>query len=273
MKPGRPKGFISTQRMDLAGQRFNMLTALSFDKIKNRKTYWLFKCDCGVIKSQEIQNVKTGGTKSCGCLRSKPRGKRDNSYLITHGLSRTRFYNIWKGIKQRCSDKNSTSYSHYGGRGILNFWPKVSMFKRDMYDSYLKHVEEYGEKDTTIDRIDSDGHYCKENCRWLTRKENSINRKNIFIVETKGKCLTLNEFSKQAGISPSTIKSRIKTGMTVEQAVGYRRSYNNAFGSKVSANELSKILGISRQRIYQRLKKGQSPEEILKYYGVDNINL
>ena len=90
------------------------------------------------------------------------------------------FYRKWADMRTRTTNKNAKDYKHYGGRGInSNAWEKFIDFYNDMYESYLKHVEEFGKKDTTLDRIDVNGNYCKENCRWVTLQEQQGNtRKN-----------------------------------------------------------------------------------------------
>ncbi|WP_252431419.1 AP2 domain-containing protein [Peribacillus butanolivorans] len=94
-------------------------------------------------------------------------------------MSRTRFYNIWSKMIQRCNNPNTTEYINYGGRGIkvTDRWLTHEYFMEDMFESYLEHVAEYGELDTTIDRINNEGGYDPVNCKWSTRLEQVRNRR------------------------------------------------------------------------------------------------
>ena len=154
---------------DLTGKVFTYLTVLKFDKIRNKRTYWLAKCKCGKIVSIQSYCLISGSTKSCGCF-----GRTIN---IKHGLCMSRFHRIWHNIKQRCLNPNNTAFKDYGGRDIkvCGRWLDFNNFKEDMYESYLKHVEEFGEKNTSINRKDVDGNYEPSNCEWVTRSEQQRN--------------------------------------------------------------------------------------------------
>lgn len=162
---------------------------------------WEYRCDCGNTKIVTTSDLISRKVKSCGCLHKEGSHK-------THNMSKTRFYKIWCSIKYRCLNEKSYKYYLYGGRGITvcDRWLKFENFKEDMYSSYLAHVEKYGEKNTSIDRIDVNGNYEPNNCRWATNSEQQANTRRTFIID--GMCL--KDFCELNGVNYGTIKSRYK---------------------------------------------------------------
>lgn len=111
-----------------------------------------------------------------------------------HGFTSNRFYySVWTGLNQRCKNPKSSNFSYYGGKGIKVEWKSFQEFKDDMYDSYKEHVRLYGQKNTSIDRINFRGNYSKENCRWVTWREQQGEHRVIPRGEKSGKNKLTNE--------------------------------------------------------------------------------
>lgn len=169
------------------------------------------RCKCGKIKIIRLSFLINGHTKSCGCLQKKTATK--------HWMKWTRFYGLYYNIYQRCNNKIHKSYMYYWGRWIECLWKSFEEFKNDMYESYLKHVEEYWEKNTTIDRIDNDWNYCKDNCRWVTFIENNNNKSNNIIVEYNNKKQTLAEWGRELNVSRHKLYGRINRWWSIEDVL------------------------------------------------------
>lgn len=140
------------------------------------------------------KRTKSGYMYTCKiCCNSERRNrhKKDRDRFIViwrnYRTKDNRLHGVYLGIRARCSYKNTTGYKNYGGRGIKCMWTSYKDFRDDMYESYLKHLKKYGKKQTTIDRIDNNGNYCKENCRWATVSEQRMNQRKRNIVYKKKK--------------------------------------------------------------------------------------
>lgn len=177
--------------------KYGRLTPIEKTSIKTKDGRYLtrFKCDCGKTILRTLKTVRSGNTSSCGCLKKEVSAKNVLKFrekAITnktldgkiHNMTGTRIYTIWRGMKRRCLLPKSTYFHRYGGRGIkiCDRWKNsFNNFYEDMGKSYKDHVKEFGEKQTSIDRIDNDGNYELKNCRWATCKENSNNKSNCAV--------------------------------------------------------------------------------------------
>lgn len=135
---------------------------------------------------------------------------------INHKMWGSRFYNIYYSIRGRCSNK----HPNYGGRGIRCEWLEFLVFKDDMYESYLKHCNKFGEKNTTIDRIDVNRNYCKDNCRWATMKEQAKNKRFSRSNFTRwGFSKSVASMAKEYKISYDALYGRLHNGWDIQKAL------------------------------------------------------
>lgn len=165
---------------DLTGMTFNRLTVLErAEKAKDGKTRWLCRCSCGNLCVVLACHLKAGKIKSCGCWNSEQASQR----FTIHGMSETKVFRRWKGMRERCRDPKHKGFSHYGGRGIkvCERWQNFQNF----YDDVSK-MEHFGENDYSLDRIDNDGDYCPENVRWASTKEQASNKSTNTKMEYNG---------------------------------------------------------------------------------------
>lgn len=185
---------------DISGIKFGRL--LTIKRIKG--FYWEFLCDCGVIKVLKNKDVKCGRTTSCGCYRKESR--------TTHGMSRTGTYMSWESMKDRCLNKKVRVYKNYGGRGIkvCDRWRHFENFFADMG---------IRPKDKTLDRVDNNGNYEKENCRWASVRDQNINRRGSIHIQMGDGTIALRDLAINTGIHYDTLYYRYKAGNTGENLI------------------------------------------------------
>jgi len=170
--------------IDLSGKRFGRLTVVKLHLIRisgkdlKKKPQWSVVCDCGVQKVVDGASLRNGDTSSCGCF-MREKIKQIGFKNKIHGMRNSRLYSIWRSMNKRCYDTKHLGYKNYGARGIniCSRWRIFKNFMDDMLESYNYHVTIFGEDNTKIDRKDFDGNYELTNCRWVTRSENSKNRR------------------------------------------------------------------------------------------------
>lgn len=180
-----------------------------------------------------------------------------------------KFSRCYDQVKARCERKTAPNYYLYGERGIKMTWRSFKDFKEDMYDSFLKHIKEFGEKNTSIDRINVDGHYSKENCRWATWEQQQNNRRNNHKLTYKGKTQSLSRWAREKGLSVQLLKDRInrykwstEKALETEKLNPHKKKMFNVDNKEISAEELAKKLGISRAAIFTRIKAGWNMKDI-----------
>lgn len=135
------------------------------------------------------------------------------------GLSHEPFYQVFHGIRKRITDPTSKDYTRYGGRGLTFEWPGYVEFKKDMEDSFMKHCEIYGRKNTTIERIDNNKGYSKENCRWATQQEQQKNKRSSRYITYKGRTMIIADWARELGVPRQTIGYRLRNGWDIKSII------------------------------------------------------
>lgn len=190
-----------SKRLDLTGQRFGLLTVISFSGIAERsRTLWHCVCDCGNPINMVGKNLKSGNTRSCGCLKRSIISKR----MKVHGKSATPEFRIWCGMRKRCNNKNAQNYQRYGAKGITicDSWHSFQNFLRDMG---LRPSDKH-----TIERIDNTKGYSPDNCTWATIAEQNRNTSRNRYIEFAGRRQCLSDWATELGTRNRVIAYRIR---------------------------------------------------------------
>lgn len=197
----------NVQQSAIIGQKFGKITILSLGEpyvrpCGKRSATLIYSCECGKVKKACSYDITSGKITSCG---------KCNKSNLKHGYADSPIYNIWKGIRKRCFSPKEKAYKNYGGRGItmcaewLNDagsfvdWAKMSGYKKGL----------------TIDRIDNNGNYSPENCRWVSRTIQGNNKRNNVIVEYNGESMTLAEYCRKTGKIYGSCHYRITNGLSL----------------------------------------------------------
>lgn len=177
---------------------------------KHQKKMWKLRCDCGNECITIASSVRTGRTKSCGCLKLVGR-RKTHGHRMREG-KQTQAYTAWVNMKRRCKAANGHHYKYYASRGIkyCDSWEEFGSFLKDMGEPT---------KGFSLDRIDNSGNYEKSNCRWATKEEQSLNTRQNVYIEHNGKNQTIKEWADELKLKYMTLFSRIKRGMPIEDAL------------------------------------------------------
>lgn len=199
-------------KVDITGRRFGRWTVIkdSGQRIKTR-VLWECHCDCGTVKLMPSNHLLKGRSLSCGCLRNELSLKRHTS----HGLSKQKIYRIWGGIVARCHIPSQSGYKRYGGRGIS----VCDEWRKDFVQFYNWAIQNGYREDLTIERVDCNGDYSPQNCKWIPRSEQCNNTRQSHFITIDGKTLTIKQWSKEIGISDKVIRCRLRHGWNEHDAV------------------------------------------------------
>lgn len=255
--------YHASRSQDLTGKRFGRLLVLE----KVSKKTWRSLCDCGGEAVSSRQSLCEGKTKSCGCLNKEINRNR----VLTHGLSKTGIYKVWCAMIQRCLNKNNKQFLDYGGRGI-----KVS----DSWRSFENFLADMGTPKTgmTIERIDNNLGYSKENCKWVSRAEQQRNRRVNRLATINGQTLCITDWAEKYELNPDRVFSRLNLGWEIEEALELKpRKRRDRTGEiRVNAHlvtfggesktlaEWCRVVGINPKTVHTRIARGQSAVEALR---------
>ena len=197
-----------SERIDLTGMKFGMVYVKSYSHTgKYFKAWWNCVCDCGKEFCVLGESLRNGKTTSCGCMRGG----------ATHRLSKSRIYKIFSGMHNRCINNGSFANRNYGNRGIkvCEEWSGKNGF-----ETFYKWSMENGYNDElTIDRINPNGNYEPDNCRWTTESEQANNKQNTRFVEYKGEIISYANLARKVNMPYSLLSSRLVNGWDVEVAI------------------------------------------------------
>ncbi|MDD5064951.1 MAG: hypothetical protein PHQ35_09390 [Phycisphaerae bacterium] len=239
-------------KIDFTGRKFGRLTVIGREENKNSRVMWLCICDCGKNTIVDGRNLKTGTTKSCGCLSAELKTKRFRKH---YGID-VRLHRIWCGMRQRCFNANSKDFKNYGGRGvtICEAWERFASFREWALNNNYK-------ENLTIERKNVNGNYEPSNCEWITNLEQANNKRcNIFITHN-GETKTLAQWAEFLGVDGTVLKRRINNGYPLEKALSNQRFYTyhqlEFNGKKQTMKEWSRELGISYVALKARITTNQ----------------
>jgi hypothetical protein len=196
---------------NLSGKTFGRWTVLSYAGLSrvNRCT-WNCRCQCGVEKVVRADKLNNRESSSCGCRQRDVVGARN----LRHGKSKTAEYRIWKAMHTRCGNPNILDFADYGGRGIQVCERWVTSFENFLADMGLRPTPKH-----SIDRIDVDGPYSPENCRWATPKQQTRNARSNRLYTFQGETLCIGEWAERTSIKYHTLLQRFNQGWSPKRAL------------------------------------------------------
>ena len=240
---------------DISGKRFGRLVAIKPTGEKKENNYlWLCKCDCGKKIVTKGANLTSGGTQSCGCLRVEK--------ITKHGGTHERLYKVYSSIKERCYNKNFPHYKNYGGRGIkmCEEW----LGRNKGYYNFKKWAMANGynelafKGECTIDRIDVNGDYEPNNCRWVGQKVQQNNRSNNKKIKYNGETKNLNEWCSILGYKENSISQLLKKGYTLEEIIDFRKNHTLSKLQKEQYKKMEKpFICLETGEIFNSLKEAK----------------
>lgn len=238
----------------MKGLRFGRLTVLDDGIIlPSRGRKYSCLCDCGIEVTIHGGNLRTGASKSCGCLRREVNKLNDSN--LKHGMSHTSEYQIWINMRRRCNNPKNDAYEDYGGRGII-----VCKEWNASFEAFYKDMGPRPSEKHTLDRIETNGNYEKSNCRWATWEEQQNNRRNNRPLKVNGiKYGSVYQLARAFNIPIGTLKDRIfKMKLSPEDAVvkSFKKHVATYRGETKTIAQWARIYNISYNKLRYHLTNG-----------------
>ena len=247
---------------DLKGMKFGKLTAIEIVGERNKRPIWKCLCECGNYIEKPSPYLVYGKNQSCGCGRYGKKKEKD-TFVKKH----KRLHNVWWGMKQRCNSASHTAFKYYGGKGIkvCEEWLDFENFCKWAMENGYNPTAKKGE--CTLDRIDVNGDYCPQNCRWVGMKTQGNNKTDNHWITMDGETKTLQQWAEEYGKTGKRVSTRISRGWNEEKAVKAPNDYHSHYltinGRTMTAKEWANETGVNYSVITSRMSKGWSDERVV----------
>lgn len=253
----RKNSYIYANR-NLIGEKHGKLEVIG--KSDRGRSWWICKCECGNVV--ELLAHRFYDYKSCGCL-EKENKLHLTDHTKTHGMSKSRLYSIWCKVKERCNNPNIEHYNRYGGRGI-----RICQEWEHSFESFKKWAYESGFRDSStgkeqsLDRIDVNGNYEPDNCRWITQKEQFKNTTRNVYIDCNGTKMVLCDFCEKYDIKYHKFVVRyMKKGLSADEIVRVWNFNHDKHDGYYSVKEASNYYDVTTYSIMKWIKKKQLKAE------------
>lgn len=211
------------QRLNLKNARFGRLVLLEYKESDSRgQALWHARCDCGSHTVVAGRRAKSGHVTSCGCAHKEACAAALRRTATKHGLRHTPEWLAWKNMRDRCYNPKHASYHRYGGRGIT----VCDRWRHDV-TAFVADVGLRPSPEHSLERIDNDGPYSPENCRWATRGEQASNRRTNRMLVWGGQSRTMSSLAREFGLSVQLLYTRLKSGWPLEDALRTKPDHGN----------------------------------------------
>lgn len=206
---------------NLVGEKFGRLTVKDFsdsDGHESERARWLCLCECGQTVIVTGKRLRSGNTKSCGCLRAESGRLRVKDLAVSnrkHGMATTPEYDSWRAMIDRCTNQDHVAYHNYGGRGI-----KICERWLECFENFFTDMGPRPKPTDSLDRFpDHNGNYEPGNCRWATKKEQGRNTRFNRLLTLNGVTKCLADWAEETGLKRTAITERLRRGWSVERAL------------------------------------------------------